>query len=81
MRDYEPRIKELEALEDGWYDGKALAPTQLSIEQYRKFLDGLTACPTMNGGVQVEARLEGWEVSVEFHSDGTVLAFTFRDGH
>jgi|APLak6261658528_1056013.scaffolds.fasta_scaffold01899_2 hypothetical protein len=75
--DVESRLEELAELQDGWLDGKGIAPNRenlfwLSNEFDAKFNPALLLpylYPTAEGGVQAEWSLGDWEVSLEINLD------------
>lgn len=71
--DIETRLEELAQLQDGWLDGKGLAPDRASLIRLAQTFDERFSTdlplpylyPTPEGGVQAEWTLGSWEISLE----------------
>lgn len=68
-------------LAPGWdtYDARPVDP--LCVDRAKAFLAGAWAVPVPDGGVQLEWHVNGWDLEVEFHPDGTasILAVDTRE--
>ena len=68
------RLNELKSLENGWLDGKGLAPSAAGVDwlaqkfdaNYSDELPQPFVYPTAEGGVQVEWTIGDFELSLEF---------------
>lgn len=73
------RLTDLGNLEDGWYDGEGVAPSDEAIKAAKNLLrqrpsiaGALLAFPTPAGGVLFEFEVGGWDYSVEVDADGAL---------
>ena len=60
---------ELSALSDGWDSYNAEPISQVAI--YR--LESFSVVPMSNGGIQLEAHRDGWDIEIEIDPDGRIV--------
>lgn len=73
LTSFSSRLNELRTLEDGWLDGKGVAPSstgldwleQRFVSNYSEELPSPFLYPTAEGGVQIEWTIGGCEASLE----------------
>lgn len=80
------RLEELSLLENGWLDGEGIAPSELSINNIRKFLD-LYVDPDMRlypileheaSGITIENIINSdLKYDIDFYDDGSIEIITF----
>lgn len=70
------RLEVIRGLQNGWYDGKGLAPSKRTIkraqeivEQYPSLDPFLSIFPTVEGGVLFEFEIEAWDYSIEIEKN------------
>jgi hypothetical protein len=72
------RLDELSRLQDGWLDGDGTAPSPTLLDHLKTAFEGNFdpelplpyLYPTIEGGIQAEWTLNGWDVSLEVDSEG-----------
>ncbi|MBG0794198.1 hypothetical protein IYY11_12570 [Methylocystis sp. H62] len=76
------RLSQVAALQDGWHDGEGSAPSIEAVRSANWFLVLRVALceyyriyPTDEGGILFELEVKGWDLSVEFLSDGKVKIY------
>jgi hypothetical protein len=84
------RLDELGRLQDGWLDGEGSAPSQTLLDDLKTAFDHdfdpelplPYLYPTLEGGIQAEWTINGWDVSLEVDSkgaNGEFRAIRFQD--
>ena len=75
-------LEDLKSLQDGWYEGKGLAPSQTSRQVARQIVDeepDLTQYfliyPLIKGGVLFEFVIGNWDYSIEVNQKGVLMLF------
>lgn len=69
---HDARLRELEALLDGWFDGVGYAMTHGALHGAYALLETGRIFPTPDGGVQIEWTSLGREQSICFAPDGSI---------
>lgn len=73
-------------LQRGWHDGDGVAPSNISVEKARSFLNETSSLsldvltfPTESGGVLIDFTVDEWDYSVEVSHDGVFEIYGISD--
>jgi len=75
MKTLSDRLESFADLEKNWNSYNAGPIDRRAIDASKAFVEHLNACPTVNGGVQLEGRLGDHYLEIEIAEDGTVKSF------